>query len=219
MKKNIALTVVLALVLGVLVLMLVRRRAAQTAAASHRIGYTIVWQTTGYDLEGKFRPIELETRYVSAQGNFRSVKHSLVNGMEKVWFGEVGRGEFFVKPKEKQLDYVSPLGRPIWRTMETLKASSKFNRIEQVAGYEAAVMRLHVDGEPEDTYSDVYYAPGLNGELIEIVGMDEGKPASITEPIAIVKGEPDPNNLKHDEYPVDTTHYQEMHGATEDDVR
>jgi hypothetical protein len=208
MKKNIILALVLAVMLCALGVTLVRRQASRTV--SRPIGYTIVFQTTGYDLEGNFRPVEMETRYVSAQGNFRGVKHEFIHGREKVWFGETGRGQFLVKPNEKQLDYVSQF-EPTVRTMEILRTSKDFNRIEKVAGYDAAVMRMYHPGLPENSYDDIYYAPALNGDLIKLVSMREGQLHLLVEPIAIVKGEPDPANLAHEEYPVDTTRFEEMH--------
>lgn len=208
MKKNIMLALVLVVMLCALGVTLVRRQVSR--AASRRVGYTIVFQTTGYDLQGNFRPVEMETRYVSAQRNFRGVKHEFIHGAEKVWFGETGRGEFLVKPNEKQLDYVSQF-EPDVRTMEKLRTSKDFNRIEKVAGYDAAVMRMHHEGLPENSYDDIYYAPALNGDFVKIVRMNEGHLERIIEPIMIVKGEPDPANLAHEEYPVDTTKFEEIH--------
>ena len=95
--------------------------------------------------------------------------------------------------------------------MEILRTSKDFNRIEKVAGYDAAVMRMYHPGLPENSYDDIYYAPALNGDLIKLVSMREGQLHLLVEPIAIVKGEPDPANLAHEEYPVDTTRFEEMH--------
>ncbi|HKO99565.1 MAG TPA: hypothetical protein VJU86_21480 [Pyrinomonadaceae bacterium] len=159
--------------------------------------YTIVWQVTDYSSDGTSRPRYFETRYVSGNGRW----HSLKSGDTKEeGFGEPGKGVF--ARHGHKLYFVSEYSaRPVV-TEEELMNSPDFLRVDNVLSYKAIVVS---SGNRPRTGSEFYKVPALGGHILKIVIADSASgPKTVYEPISFTLGEPEasavtmPNNLPVD---------------------
>lgn len=181
----------------------VYRAAQQTASAGAPPGlvpYTVSWSATVRLDNGKIVGAFTQTRYVSADDAWRSVK-TFPNGSTQESFGAQGRGVFLVDDDEKALVRIGPYHRS--SNAESLRHSPKYLRTEQVLSYEAYVLREDGPG----ISAEVYYAPDLNGDMIKQVVTKPGSTMTL-EPVSIALGEPSAENLQHRSYPViKTAHF------------
>jgi hypothetical protein len=156
----------------------------------------------------KSAPGHIETRYVSANGNWHTVK-ALPEGSTLESFAEAGRGVFNYAPGRQKIvfmsDYILPkyMSHDEWR--EGLLKSSQFDRVETVAGQEVCVMKV------SDTF-EVYRALALNGGAIKWV-VKSGGANRMVDPISITPGEPDAANLQTPQLPVDYEPYRNKQEA------
>lgn len=185
------------------------RTALDHVSKNRRPGYTIVWQTTDYDADGKATPYCTETRYVSSSGRWRDLKQC-VDGRNAETFGEVGRG-VFVKRGQK-LDFLSAYAKPApFVTEEELRNSPTYLRSEAVLGYATIVVKA---GNEVEDGSEFFRAPALGGDIIKTVFPSPDGRKTVREPVSLMLGEPDAKLLKMPDrdLPVDYKHYEEMHG-------
>ena len=168
--------------------------------------YTIVWQSTAYDATGQATPMYTETRYVSSNGNWHSVRQ-YADGRTEESFAEVGRG-VFVKQGDK-LHFLSNHMLPPKRVLEGYLKSPDYLRTETVMGQVAAVIKTNND--PDGRF-EIFMAPSLNGEIKHI---DHGDITIVKEPVSLIFGEPDASLLKMPapNAPVDYKNYEQLHGA------
>jgi len=199
----IALLVIVAAIAGV-----ATRAILSRTAKNKRIGYTIVWQTTHYDADGRANTYETETYYMSSTGTWRSVKQR-PDGKRKEIFGEPGRGVF--AKRGQKLDFLSgyEVQRPIV-SEEELRNSPNYLRMETVLGYTAIVTKA---ANAIDDSTEYFCAPILGGDIIKIVSKEVGGGKTVMEPVALTLGEPDAALLKTPQgMPVDYKHFEEIHG-------
>ena len=196
-----SLMIVLALVAGIAV------RAVLSRSMQKRTPYTIVWQITDYDANGKATPVYTETRYVASNGNWRGTRY-YTNGRQEDIFAEVGRGVFATKGKK--LHYLSghnPYTAEL--TLEGFQKAPGYVRTENVMGLLTVVQRPAND--LDEITMEGYRALSLNGDFIKIIYY--GPVTTVQEPLSIVLGEPDPALLKVPvDLPVDTTNFEKLHG-------
>lgn len=197
-----SLMILLALVAGISV------RAGLSRSTHKRTPYTIVWQVTDYDANGKATPAYTETRYVASNGNWRGTRY-YTNGKQEDLFAEVGRGVFAAKGKK--LHYLSghnPYMAEL--TLEGFQKAPGYLRTENVMGLLTVVQRPAND--LEETTMEGYRALLLNGDFVKIIF--HGPTTTVQEPVSIVLGEPDPALLRvPQDLPVDTTNFEKLHGS------
>lgn len=183
-------------------------RAVLSRSVHKRTAYTIVWQVTDYDANGKPTPVYTETRYVASNGNWRSTRH-YTDGRREDQFAEVGRGVFAAKgAKLHFLSGHNPSTAEL--TLEGFQKAPGYVRTENVMGLLTVVQRPAND--PEGSRMEGYRALSLNGDFIKIIFY--GATTSVQEPVSLVLGEPDPGLLKiPSDLPVDTKNYEQLHGS------
>ncbi len=195
-----ALMILLALAAGIAV------RAVLSRSMHKRTPYTIVWQVTDYDDNGKATPVYAETRYVASNGNWSGTRY-YTDGRREDLFAEVGKGVFVAKGNK--LHYQSehkPSTAEL--TIEGFKKAPGYLRTENVMGLLTVVQKPANDLE---TTMEGYRALSLNGDFIKIIF--HGPTTTVQEPVSIVLGEPDPGLLKvPKDLPIDTTNYEKLHG-------
>lgn len=196
MKTKIGFTISIA-ALGVSVAAVLISRGAQGVSASPppgRVGYTITWRATVRTNSGNTIEAFTQTRYVSADDAWRSVK-TYPNRSTQESFGTKRQGVFLVDDDEKALVRIGPYHHS--PNAQSLRHSPKYLRTEHVLGYEAYVLRQEDPG----ITAEVYYAPALNGDVIKQVVTKPGSTMTL-EPVSISLGEPAAENLQHRSYPV-----------------
>lgn len=173
--------------------------------APRQVPYTIVWKVTTTDANGNGEQNFTETRYVSANGNWHTIKQ-YPDGHTEEGFAEVGRGVFAIKPQQQRMYFLST--HDISQSnAEGLRHSPQFARTETILGYTAYVMRQAQEG----TSFEFYRAPALNGNLIKQV-FHNGSSTMTFEPVSITPGEPSADKLRHAEYPTDNSVYIQTQG-------
>jgi hypothetical protein len=166
--------------------------------------YTITWQGTQYDESGAVVGQYTETRYTARDGRWYSVRH-FPDGKRQETFSVPGKG-VFARGKEK-LMFLSEAreGPPRTYTDEQVRKSPAFVRTDEVLGVQVVVIK----GGPGDSI-EVWHAPGLNFDWVKEVRRGEnGNLRSITEPVSIVMGDPDPSVFKPVDLPVDRSVYEQ----------
>lgn len=183
-------------------------RAVLSRAVHKRTAYTIVWQVTDYDANGKPTPVYTETRYVASNGNWRSTRY-YTDGKREELFAEVGRGVFAAK--SNKLHFLSGHNPSMAElTLEGFQKAPGYVRSENVMGLLTVVQRPAND--PEGSRMEGYRALSLNGDFIKIIFY--GATTTVQEPVSLVLGEPDPALLKiPSDLPVDTKNYEQLHGS------
>jgi hypothetical protein len=183
MRKRILLVVIFAVIAGTAGYGV--RTAYNSTIKKQKAGYTIVWQVTEYFPDGTSIPVNTETRYVSANGNWHAFK-TTGNKTEES-YGAVGKGTF-VKHAGK-LFFVSDYSNPSPAvTEDDLMNNPDFLRVDSVLGYKAIVVS---SGNRPRTGSEFYKVPALGGEIIKTVIAQSGTgPRIVYEPVSLILGEP-----------------------------
>ncbi|MEK6283050.1 MAG: hypothetical protein AABN95_22045 [Acidobacteriota bacterium] len=196
MKKSILLLVVLAVIAGTAGYGV--RTAFNSTLKKPSPAFTVVWQVTDYFPDGTSIPRYIETRYVSGNGKWHSVKNGADVNEES--FGEPNKG-VFRKQKDK-LYFVSELPVLPPLTEEDLVNSRNYLRTETLLGYKAIVVS---SGNRPRTGSEFYVVPALGGEIIkEVIADNKTGLKTVHDPISLTLGEPDasvvalPNGLPID---------------------
>lgn len=180
-------------------------KVVMSGRAPLQVPYTIVWKVTTTDANGNTEYDYTETRYVSSNGNWHTIKQ-FPDGQTQEGFAEVGRGVFAINPQQQKMFFLS--GHDVSKLdVETLRQSPKFTRVETILGYSAYVSRQ----AQENTSLEVYRAPALNGDQIKHV-FNNGSATVVFEPISITPGEPPADKLRHQEYPMDNSIHTQTHG-------
>jgi hypothetical protein len=180
-------------------------KIALSRRAPGQAPYTIVWKVTTTDANGNVAQDYMETRYVSANGNWHTIKQ-YTDGHTEEGFAEVGRGVFAIKPDRQKMYFLSEHDISQLNA-EGLQQSRQFARTETILGYTAYVMRQAQDG----TALEIYRAPALNGNMIKQVFHNQASTMTF-EPISITPGEPPSDKLSHAEYSLDNSVYTQAHG-------
>lgn len=174
--------------------------AANASPPPDRVAYTITWEATIRSDDGKTIEAFTQAKYVSADDAWRNVK-TFPNGSTQESFANQGQGVFMVDDDEKALIRLGPYHRS--PNPQSIRASKKYLRTEQVLGYEAYVLREEGPG----ITAEVYFAPDLNGDMIKQVVTKPGSTMTL-EPESITLGEPAAESLQHKSYPVvKTAHF------------
>jgi hypothetical protein len=194
-------------VIGLFLVGIVVKSAFTHASQIARPAYTLRSQATQYDSDGTARSLYVETLYVSASGNWHSVKQYA--GGVKEAFGEVGQGVFSRRDGDNELGFVSKYDslRPILTADGFLK-SSDFLRTETILGYPAFVTKAQNNSQVE-----FYCAPIIGGANIKIVNKSDETKTVVTEPLGLVFGEPEPSLVKRPaDLPVNYDNFNKLHG-------
>jgi hypothetical protein len=171
---------------------------------SKRPAYTIVWQETSYDGSGTAFPESTETRYVSANGNWFSVKN-YADGKTEEMFAIVGKGVYL--KRGQTLYFMSDFNLIPQRTADGMKSKNHYQRTENVLGLPVVV--INPDGDTQQ-HLEMYFAPALNAEIKTVI---HGARTLVKEPISLTFGEPDPKLFNFpDELKVDYSNYERLHG-------
>lgn len=194
--------ILLALVAGIAV------RAVLSRTVYKKTPYTIVWQVTDYDANGKATPVYTETRYVASNGNWRSTRY-YTDGKREELFAEIGRGVFAAKPNK--VHFVSEHNSStVELTLEGFQKAPGYERTENVMGLLTVVQRPANDRQ--EVTMEGYRALSLNGDFIKIIFY--GPVTTVKEPVSLALGEPDPALLKIPHgLPIDTKNYEQLHGS------
>lgn len=179
--------------------------AASNQARALRSGYTITWEGVFRHPDGTVEEAYTETRYVSSNGNWHSIKkYSEKNGdrVEEA-FAEVGRGVFSIRSWDgNKMQFLSEHQASQPADPENYRRSPQYVRTAEILGYKAYVLRER-NG---DVIVDRWFAPSLGGDVIKHIyrsKSEDGIFVRVLQPVSIVMGEPDAEKMKHPEYPVD----------------
>ena len=108
---------------------------------------------------------------------------------EATTFGQPGRGVFQDDGKDGTLKFISSMpARPSDIPVYDKRNDPNFVRTEKVMGWETEVLRF-VDEVDSSAFTEVYYAPALQGLAIKDVS-SAGRTTEVTEPVQILIGEP-----------------------------
>ncbi|HEX8137342.1 MAG TPA: hypothetical protein VF544_07105 [Pyrinomonadaceae bacterium] len=180
-------------------------KVAMSRRAPRQVPYTIVWRVTTTDANGNAEEDYTETRYVSSNGNWHTIKQ-YPDGQTQEGFAEVGRGVFALSPKHQKMFFLS--GHDVSKAdAESLRQSPNFVRTETILGYTAYVSKQVREG----TTLEVYRVPELDGAQVKHV-FNNGSATVVFEPVSILAGELAADKLRHKEYPMDNGVYTETHG-------
>ena len=174
------------------------------AAAKTQPAFTLYSQVTRLNPKDGGETVSQEVRYVSFNGDFRTV-HTEANGTIRESFFERGRGFFTVNPKDKVLyqnKNVSPAGvNARLQTAEELRASPQFIKTDKVLGYLTYVHRVmdEATGLPS---TDAYFAPEFGSTPLKLEIYSDGQVVYVTQAVRVKLGEPDSAFLKGPSYPV-----------------
>lgn len=178
---------------------------AMSRRAPRQVPYTIVWRVTTTDADGNTEYDYTETRYVSSNGNWHTIKQ-FPDGHTEEGFAEVGRGVFALSPGRQKMDFLSE--HDVSKVdEEMLRQSPHFVQTQTILGYTAYVSKQAQEG----TALESYRVPALNGAQVKHV-FNNGSATVVFEPISIALGEPPADKMKHREYPVDNGFYRQIHG-------
>ncbi|HEX3145179.1 MAG TPA: hypothetical protein VHQ64_14500 [Pyrinomonadaceae bacterium] len=160
------------------------------------VPYTIVLKATDYDQRGIGHEAFSEVKYVSAHGNWRSVK-SFRSGLALEQYARVGHGIFTVDNKQKKMYFESPYNPA--STPQSL-TNRNYVRSEIVGGIRTNVLRSGTG----DNYAETFLAPELNDDVIKTV-LKSPAGTRVIEPVTITRGEPVRGAFQHNEYEIDMT--------------
>lgn len=174
-------------------------RGQQVAAVAP--GYTAEFSASVQETDsGKSTVVYTETRWVSANGNWRS-RQQLADGRTVEKFGEPAQGVFKVDHQEKRVLRQGPF---IKRNGPNVLSSGNTKHIssEIVAGLQTEVFQVSFpNGE-----AFLYRAPQLGDDVVKIIRKDKKRTFTL-EPTHIQVGEPAAEQLHHPNYPaVDNKH-------------
>ena len=160
---------------------------------SKEVAYTISWKGIFHYPEGREQDFYTEKRFVSANGDWRSVRQ-YEDGHVRELLADA-RGVFSIHPEEEKMYFVSGrLRNPL--EPEAYQLSSDI-REETVLGYLTYVTTQ----SQGNVVVERYHAPALNGDVIKHI-YREGEFIRTLEPIEILRGEPAPESFAHEEYPI-----------------
>lgn len=181
----------IALLSAVLLLNLI---AAGNGQEKKRTAYTIVLRALDYYDDGRIVETYTETRYVSGNGDWRSVKQFYGGPVEEA-VGIVGRGVFSVDKKAKKLRFRVPYSTSY---VAEMASGPRAARVVKLLGYDAYVVRI-----PRGANTMfVARAPALNGDVIQIMTRETGF-TRIIEPVHIGIGQPSGMTLSYDDFAVE----------------
>lgn len=187
------------------VLVTIGVKVVMSRRAPRQVPYTIVWRVTTSDANGNAEEEYTETRYVSSNGNWRTIKQ-YPDGQTQEGFAEVGRGVFAISPKHQKMFFLS--GHDVSKAdAESLRRSPNFVRTETILGYTAYVSKQVRTG----TTLEVYRVPELDGAQVKHL-FNNGSSTVVFEPVSLTPGEPPADKLRHKEYPMDNGVYTQTHG-------
>ena len=169
-------------------------------------GFSLVLKVVEYPADGSAPWISaMKVRNHKANGDWR-LQNIYANGRVDVGFGQMGRGVFRVDEKNQQLNYLSGASpRDVAETK--LKSLPGFVAEETFLGYKVFHYRTLTDETGEVT--DTYVCPALQGYPVKVVSTSRHGAKSITEVVQVIPGEP---SFTVADYPVDTKHYEAVHG-------
>ncbi|HET9785623.1 MAG TPA: hypothetical protein VFP47_00730 [Pyrinomonadaceae bacterium] len=159
-----------------------------------RVAYTILLRALDYYDDGRIVETYTETRYVSANGDWRSSK-KFHGGPVKETVGIVGRGVFSVDKQAKKLRFHVPYSTNYAAEMAS---GPRAGKLVKFLGYDAYVVRI-----PRGANAMfVARAPALNGDVVQIMTRETGF-TRIIEPVRIVIGQPSGMTLSYDDFAVE----------------
>jgi hypothetical protein len=181
-------------------------------AKVHRVqarqGFTLQITQTAYPLNRD--PILSATivRYQKSDGSWRA-ETTYTNGRVAVGFAQPGRGVYNVNEKSQRLDYISgSSGLSI--TEDSLRRDPGFVGEETILGFKT----LHIHAESElkaGDYTDFYMCPALQGYPLRAVSGSKSGSKTVFEVTRVILGEP---SFTVPNYPVDMTHFEQVHAAS-----
>jgi hypothetical protein len=181
-------------VLLVAVLLVLSVAGAANGQGNKRVAYTLRLRAVDYYDDGRVIETYNETRYVSANGDWKSVKQ-YHGGFVQESVGMVGRGVFLVDSKAKKLRFRAPYPS---NSIPDAETRSRSNKVVKRLGYEAYVIRIPRGGNT----MFITRAPALNGDVIEIMTRQAGF-TRVVEPVSITIGQPPGMMLSYDNFAVE----------------
>jgi hypothetical protein len=170
-----------------------------TAPAPKRnlIGYVAEFTATIAAGSEEPRIVYRERRWISSSGNWRSVQER-TDGQSVERFSDLGGGVYQVDEKGKKLVRLgsAPGDSPTGSATASAEAS-KYIRTETLLGFDTDIYEIEIPGGS----ALLYRARQLNGDIIKVMRRS-AKNTFTLEATRILLGEPDPELLKHPEYPV-----------------
>lgn len=160
--------------------------------------FTLVSRFTVTKPDG-VREVSETTRHVSADGSVRAVRREADGTVASDYLYRSGAGGFYLDHKGKALvkSHGAPpeaAGEPL-PTPEGLRAHPDFAGTEVILGHTAYVVReSHRHSGQRDR--DNYFAPELGRTPLKTVRYSGGRVLSVSEPVRVTFGEPDPSLLK-----------------------
>jgi hypothetical protein len=164
----------------------------------HRTGFTLVMKetaaaSTNNSADAKQIAYTITTRYQRSDGSWRQIRR-YYNGLGKIIkkdlaFAVPGRGVFRIDSARGVLDFLSsmpPKEKSSYVAITDGHDDPHFLKDDNVSGYATYVLRF----SDEDGYTDLYYAPQLDGQIIREVHVSKNAVA-VNEPIQITLGDPD----------------------------
>jgi hypothetical protein len=179
---------------------------AKVRPVQNNQGFSLVIKVVDYPADGSSPRISsIKVRNHKANGDWR-LQNIYPNGRVDVGFGQMGRGVFHVDEKNQRLSYLSGAS-PRDVSEAKLRSLPGFVGEETFLGYKV----FHYRSATEETgpVEDYYVSPELQGYPIKVVTTSKNGAKSITEVVQVIPGEP---SFTVAEYPVDTKHYEAVHG-------
>jgi len=183
--------------LGLLSVGVVYALQANNSKLRHRTGFTLVMKETAAvttnGADAKQIAYTITVRYQRSDGSWRQIR-KYYNGLEQVikkdlGFAVPGRGVFRIDRDRGVLDFLSsmpPKEKTSYVAITNGHDDPHFLKDDNVQGYATYVLRF----PDQDGYTDLYYAPQLDGQIIRKVHVSRNSVA-INEPIQITLGDPD----------------------------
>ena len=160
--------------------------------------FTLVSRVTVTRPDG-VQEVSETTRHVSSDGSVRALRKASDGTVSSDYLYQSGRGGFYVDHRGKALvkSHGAPpeaAGEPL-PTPEGLRAHPNFAGTEVILGYTDYVVRelRQHNGERD---RDNYFAPVLGRTPLKMVRYRGREVFSVSEPVSVTFGEPDPSLLK-----------------------
>ena len=163
------------------------------SAASNFTPYTIILRAVDKFDDGRINEVYTETRFVAGKDYWKSIKR-FPNGKIVESFCDL-RGIFVIDQENRKLFFQ---GSPVLKLLKTDKPTHQNPlRTDNLLSYNVVIDEF----QQENIDVKLYRAPTLNHALIKEIVHRKGV-TRVVEPLSIVVGKPDPQLLKHDDYPV-----------------
>jgi len=148
---------------------------------------------TSNSADAKKIAYKITVRYQRSDGSWRQIR-KYYNGLGQIikkdlGFAVPGRGVFRIDQERGVLDFLSSMPtkeKTSYVVITDGHDDPHFVRDDNVQGYATYVLRF----SDKDGYTDLYYAPQLDGEIIKEVHVS-GNSVAINELIQITLGDPD----------------------------